>query len=114
MPIDSKYTPGPWHYHEQGEANSYAITHFKERRKSVDWMIALLHNGEAMTEEQRANMQLIAAAPELLDALENLLDWVENQCGLSGNDECYGAFDSEEIVTASRLLERLKGEAHGC
>jgi len=72
------HTPGPWFYREQGEANSYAITHYKERRKAVDWLLALQHNGEQLDEEQRANMQLICAAPELLVALQDAWDFIEN------------------------------------
>ncbi len=75
----SLHTPGPWEFHEQGDANFYAITHFKERRKSVDWLLSLhwllslQHNGEQLDFEQKANMLLIAAAPDLLEALDKLL-----------------------------------------
>ena len=67
------HTPGPWEFHEQGDANFYAITHFKDRRKSVDWLLSLQHNGEQLDFEQKANMLLIAAAPDLLEALDKLL-----------------------------------------
>ena len=69
----SNHTPGPWYFHEQGSACFYAITHFKEKRNSVDWLLSLQHNGEQLLEEERANMRLIAAAPELLEALDKLL-----------------------------------------
>ena len=71
------HTPGPWEFHEQGDANFYAITHFKDRRKSVDWLLSLQHNGEQLDFEQKANMLLIAAAPDLLDALQLLVQAVE-------------------------------------
>ena len=67
------HTPGPWEFHEQGYANFYAITHFKEWCKSVDWLLSLQHNGEQLDFEQKANMLLIAAAPDLLEALDKLL-----------------------------------------
>ena len=104
-----KFTPGPWHVQHPTELGPIKITAVNKVHP-----IALLFTRPYRPEEEKANAQLMAAAPELLDALTNLLDWAENQCGLSGNDECYGAFDSEEIVVASRLLERLKGETHGC
>lgn len=34
MSTATKHTPGPWHYHEQGDANFYAITHHHERRSN--------------------------------------------------------------------------------
>ena len=66
----SNHTPGPWYFHEQGSACFYAITHFKEKLNSVDWLLSLQHNGEQLLEEERANMCLIAAAPELLHELQ--------------------------------------------
>lgn len=75
----SKYTPGPWKFHEQGDANFYAIIHFKDRRKYVDWLLALRHNGEQLDFEQKANMLLIAAAPDLLEALDKLLAATVNE-----------------------------------
>ncbi len=67
------HTPGPWHFHEQGDANFYAITHFKEKRKEVDWLLVVQHNGEDLVERQRANMRLITAAPEMLKALQGVI-----------------------------------------
>ena len=96
------YTPGPWHVQQHAGMSSMKILIYHKL-----YPIALVF-AKPYLHEDIANARLIAAAPELLDALTSLLDWAENQCGLSGNDECYGAFDSEEIVTASRLLERLK------
>ena len=59
--MNTKHTPGPWTIdglHISG--NGYSIAHINSHR----------------TTEGRANADLIAAAPELLEALENLLDAV--------------------------------------
>ena len=72
----SNHTPGPWYFHEQGSACFYAITHFKEKRNSVDWLLSLQHNGEQLLEEERANMRLIAAAPDLLAVCKEALQEV--------------------------------------
>lgn len=117
-----KYTPGPWRVREEiGDGKcchtdkciTWTIDGFD--RNNIAWIQAWKYADDPdVFDEVCANTKLIAAAPDLLEALTNLLDWAENQCGLSGNDECYGAFGSEEIVAASRLLERLKGETHDC
>lgn len=60
------HTPGPWNIREEGEANRYAIL------ADNKWLITFLHNGEAMTEKQRANARLIAAAPDLLAVVQRL------------------------------------------
>ena len=69
----SKYTAAPWYFHPQGEANIYAINHYKEKYKFPSWLLVLQHNGEQLTAEQEANMRLIAAAPDLLEVLESFM-----------------------------------------
>jgi hypothetical protein len=46
---NTKHTPGPWEYTEQGEANNYRIM------ANGNWLIAFLQNGEKWTAEQEAN-----------------------------------------------------------
>ncbi len=43
--------------HENGEANSYAL-----RGADGNWLLALLHNGEAGLDKQRANFRHVAAS----------------------------------------------------
>lgn len=63
----SAHTPGPWKFHEQGDANDYCLlTH------ENNWVISFRQNGEMRNAEQRANAQLIAAAPDLLAALQSM------------------------------------------
>lgn len=66
--MTTKHTPGPWAPHAQGASDEYCLL-ANERR----WVIAFRQNGELYTAEQLANMRLIAAAPELLQALESVL-----------------------------------------
>ena len=77
--MNTKHTPGPWIAHED------AI--FQEKpHGEVSPLICDTINGRKFTGEERgANARLIAAAPELLDALQSLLarvssDIIANQC----------------------------------
>ena len=103
----SKYTPGPWKFHEQGDANFYAIIPFKDRRKYVDWLLSLQHNGEQLDFEQKANMLLIAAAPDLLEALYKLLAVTVDE------DLKYGITLSEDAEKARNLALAAIAKAVG-
>jgi hypothetical protein len=70
----SKHTQGDWRYRAQGDANHYCIL-----TEDGKWVISFLQNGEILTEEQEANMRLIAAAPDLLAALEAWTEWAVNR-----------------------------------
>ena len=60
--MDTKHTPGPWKWHEQGDANEFCVLANDDR-----WVISFRQNGEFLLGEERANARLIAAAPKLLD-----------------------------------------------
>jgi hypothetical protein len=77
----SKHTPGPWAV----DADAYPIFIYSE---SETWpLIDELGNEEgckgafiANTGDNKANARLIAAAPELLEALKDMLDGHEDAC----------------------------------
>ena len=58
------YAPGPWHAHKTG-----IVTFYKTRRIQVATARQPLFTAEC----QEANARLIAAAPDLLDALAEML-----------------------------------------
>ena len=64
---NAKHTPGPWHFFTRKDADGY-----KERVIAKDFdngetcSLAVIHH----CREDEANARLIAAAPELLEALE--------------------------------------------
>ena len=62
--METKHTPGPWRFVEQGDANMYGMVTAGNR-----WIISFQQNGELLSETELANAKLMAAAPELLEAL---------------------------------------------
>lgn len=70
--METKHTPGPW---EVDAIDSTTI-----QIKAEGAVVAEVASASAFTrlsEEQRANARLIAAAPELLDALQNFADQMD-------------------------------------
>lgn len=88
----TKHTPGPWNI-------AKGISYLDE---SVSWMIpGVAHCGDGECSE--ANARLIAAAPELLAALENLLtyDVVERPAFRS---KPHGAPNSTVRISTDKLV----------
>lgn len=75
----SKHTPGPWVKHTPSNATQTALIarELPNHRRSIVAVIPdhLQHGNAAVTDwfEMEANARLVAAAPELLEALRNLL-----------------------------------------
>lgn len=69
--MSAKHTPGPWEI-ERGYSTII---------KSIGPCVADEYAGSAWLEVSEANARLIAAAPELLDALKELLDreWQDDE-----------------------------------
>jgi len=74
--MSTQYTPGPWVARPQGDANDWCLLTADDK-----WMAAFRQNGELMVARQEANARLIAAAPEMLEALRGLLDPATNEDG---------------------------------
>lgn len=94
------HTPGPWATHKtEGNGGNIPdrleIVGPEEGRKRS--LIASIY-GFKMPEGQ-ANAQLIAAAPELYEALENLMDFL-----------FHGKKDRQMILRAKAALAKARGE----
>jgi hypothetical protein len=61
-----KGTRRVWYSTTDGEANFYGIA------TDENWLMRIQQQGELMPLEQEANQKLIASAPEMLEALQNL------------------------------------------
>ena len=93
----SKHTPGLWNYYDDsndGKTNRIEIV-------AVGKTIAHIYN--SVTEEDLPNARLIAAAPELLEALSSLISQ------LNGFQECNGdkGFD---LVGSLAAIAKATGE----
>lgn len=90
----SDYTPGPWE------------AHFEEaiRVKNKDGTVAVATNlhlhGRRDISEAEANALLIAAAPELLEALEHLLSGYKLL--VPDVESCSNAYDAEQAIAKAR------------
>ena len=65
----TSYTPGPWGISSTGNIIALAA-------KGGDCLIAKI--SRPSTPAKRANAYLLAAAPELLESLEGVLEWIGN------------------------------------
>lgn len=59
-----KHTPGPWHYFETADGRC------RVKPLNGKYIVAECSAMEPQCEEQRANARLMAAAPDLLEALK--------------------------------------------
>lgn len=91
----SKHTPGPWHV-----ANGVQIRSSRDQIAKV-WM---MRDGEG-----NANTRLIAAAPELLQALETIIN--SGTWYISALEIDFGKCDGEALEAMARaVIAEAKGE----
>ena len=97
--MTTKWTPGPWKYEEELRANMSSII-------GDDRVVAAIPNefefdGDEGLAAQRANAHLIAAAPALYEALDDVLRWAA---------ERYGDKLPLEFGAAKRALRVARGD----
>ena len=83
------YTPGPWDIHEANDRNdAFYITH-KNRRGIGSISNSFNDDGDQYTSaEDAANARLIAAAPDLLEALRDVVSQIAAYDKLFGENSC--------------------------
>lgn len=90
--METKFTKGPWQSIYEGSIQT------KGRRNKTNsnggWVIA-----ECFGADKEANINLIAAAPEMFEALEKLEDFEAHQIG------------AENIIAIKRALKKARGES---
>jgi len=70
----NKHTPGPWIVSDETRENFVWILD-----ENSDTGVCMVHTDTDSKDESDANARLIAAAPELLEALESMLDYLKRQ-----------------------------------
>lgn len=104
----TKHTPGPWHRNIK-PARKYT-TVFADKNKHICYLDAqVMSDGEA-----EANINLITAAPELLEALSDLVIWDDvnhPEHDAMVQREYEHAIDTEKHTTAGRVKKRIMDKA---
>lgn len=105
----NKHTPGPWYVDTEYSIQIMKhMEHLVGTTKYTDYTVADISEGGFTGEEELANARLIAAAPELLEALQELLAWDldslpgEVSLGFSGIEK--------DIARAKAVIAKATGE----
>ena len=75
---DTKHTPGPWVYESEGKNNHLGKFCTEAGELICDFGHDIPYEGVPGNPPDFANAHLIAAAPDLLEALDDLWSWVRN------------------------------------
>jgi len=101
----SPHTPGPWAYctNEREPNRSIVGTEGGERPR---WLMSILHNGELLPQQQEADARLIAAAPDLLKAMQDLFGAELEKCmAYDGHDD-----QMQAVAKARAAIAKATGE----
>ena len=93
---DTKWTPGPWRINKEDDWGGVEITSESRVGMIEIAMLAVTFRGN-IGKEQRANARLIAAAPELYEALDAMLTR-------------FGHHSNVDIKRAADALAKARGE----
>lgn len=76
---DTKFTPGPWVASDEVHGKCGGIIHIKDGKYSE--ICTMWSSGLENEDEFLVNANLIAAAPDLYEALERMKIWCEDEVG---------------------------------
>jgi hypothetical protein len=99
-----KHTPGPWQW---WTSNSFLRLSSQATGKDGDVIDSFkMSDGATSLSVKVADMHLIAAAPDLLNELQRLRDYVINICGVDDGDcDSYHPLMSSQAVIIKALGE---------
>lgn len=96
------FTPGPWLVKRGQQGRLMILAHFDEHKPFNGEMIASM--GTVAEPHQSANARLIAATPDLLEALRGMLDAL--QTGLLAYNTSPGEEAGRRVMAARAALEK--------
>lgn len=107
---EAKHTPGPWHLIRCGGKDGSAVATIEPK---PDMMVApnywLVATANTLREEWAANARLIAAAPELLEALTAIVADFDMDRGAHIQEGGGDIEDTPEIGRARAAISRATG-----
>jgi hypothetical protein len=100
-----KHTPGPWDQSEFKEFKMIVVKH--DYLNQLEVVLAISEDNDIGEDEMLANARLIAAAPELLEALEVCVD---NECTNYCDVKEFGYCDKTcKYWPYKKLIAKTKG-----
>lgn len=99
--IESRHTPGPWHY----EAFAFGADVCGADGEVIMTSVYENDNGEDITDRTRANVALVATAPEMYEALKGVMDFWQMDANIVANNA--------QIVEVFDLVKRAIEKAEG-
>lgn len=100
--MNAKHTPGPWKIRR---VTHYDIRIAPESEPEHVSIAGMAIWGEEHREELEANARLIAAAPELLEALKDCVQWLTAFAKGTGNEIIRETDRYQKYVSAIRSAE---------
>lgn len=112
---EAKHTPGPWRI-EHGMIKGASDVHTNGRLRnalgissaSYSDIVCDIHGDIDLAAAPLANARLIAAAPELLEALKNIVSEIRAYSSPECDDE--GAIGAEELKAADFAIAKAEGK----
>lgn len=101
----SKHTPGPWVFGQDGYSLGNGVVYSRHPNGNPKDICTV----SGWAGEKIANARLIAAAPDLLDALENCEKRLTNMVGMS--DLCANELQSSIDVARAAIAKAMTGES---
>lgn len=119
---ETKFTTGPWEVEYDGSDIEGSFTLRMETAIEDPGCHDAVHSielydgiweeeGEEQFSEAKANTHLIAAAPEIYEALSRMMLWAETIHSLYPHHERDGGSVSADLAMARSVLAKARGEA---
>lgn len=97
MTQETQHTPGPWEHNCSGHVR---------RAGNENSLLAIIHHagGKVKSDEQLANLKLMAAAPDLLEALEGAIEaW--------DADSAPNSWSYQDVEKARAAIQKARGQS---